>query len=291
MESGKKRCHSVSASSGIVFTDAAKARNQRGANRENSLLIRNLRNRERWVDISAAIDEDRRWEAAEDATRKGEAPPQYDHPPRQCVWDGCRRGLPEKLYRFSRARHGKDRWVLAYQGRDDLLNRELTPEQAAYWILRINGYALPPDLGSITTATTDDAYPRLRPDWRPGPEPPTGRKPPVVLGGPDDPVWVWGKEKDPLPPAEFRVLKALVEATAKGRRLSMDCLHTATKDKDGNKVEDPVGALKRLRRRDADWESVIHMAESPGRGYGLRDKPPTPTQKNLQNHPRRPTVG
>jgi hypothetical protein len=100
---------------------------------------------------------------------------------------------------------------------------------------------------------------------------------PVVLKGPDDSVFVFGKEKDPLPPAQYRVIKALVEARSQGRRLSKDRLVAATKDEHGDCVEDPVGALKRLRRRDPDWESVIDMAGRPGRGYGLKDRPPTPT--------------
>jgi hypothetical protein len=126
----------------------------------------------------------------------------------------------------------------------------------------------------------------------PPPPPPKDGLKPVELGGLDDPAFVWGEEKAPLPPAEYHVIKALVEARAKGQRLSTDRLRTATKDEDGNIVEDPVGALKRLRRRrDADWKSVIDMAGSPGRGYGLKDKPPTPTQKNRETRPRRPRRG
>jgi hypothetical protein len=99
---------------------------------------------------------------------------------------------------------------------------------------------------------------------------------PVALGGPDDNVFVWGKEKDPLPPAQYRVVKALVEARKKGTRLSKDVLRRATKDGQGDCVEDPVGALERLFRRDKDWRDVIDMAKVPGRGYGLKDKPPRP---------------
>jgi hypothetical protein len=195
MSSGKKRRRSVSASSGIIATDRAEGFNQRGANPENWRLFIDLKNRTQGFDISAPIDEDRKWRAVEDAKRKGEAPPQYDPPPRQCVWDGCKLDRPaEKLYRLSRARRRGDRWVLDYPGRDDLLGRELTTQEAAYWIRRINRYALPPDLGSITTATTDDAYPRLDPARRPGPEPPTrsdGRE----LPAPDS-------TDDPSDPAE-----------------------------------------------------------------------------------------
>jgi hypothetical protein len=114
---------------------------------------------------------------------------------------------------------------------------------------------------------------------------------PVVLGGPDDKVIVWGEVKDRLPRAQYRVLKALVEAHAKGERLSTDSLRNATKDGKGNVVEDPMGALKRLRKRDADFGNLIDMAKDSGRGYGLNDRPPTPTQKNPVSHPRRPRGG
>jgi hypothetical protein len=95
---------------------------------------------------------------------------------------------------------------------------------------------------------------------------------PVVLAGPDKEVIVWGKRKPPLPPAQYRVIKALAEAHAKGERLSKDMLSTRTKDDDGNSVEDPVGALKRLIH-DPVWQQVIDMAGIPGRGYGLNDPP------------------
>jgi hypothetical protein len=98
-------------------------------------------------------------------------------------------------------------------------------------------------------------------------EPPTSK--PVVLGGADDDVFVCGKKKAPLPPAQYKVVKALVEANEKGERVSKDSLYSRAK------VDDPIGALKRLIRRDADWAGVIDMARLAGRGYGLRDCPPT----------------
>jgi hypothetical protein len=120
--------------------------------------------------------------------------------------------------------------------------------------------------------------------------PPEKTAEPVILDGPDDPVFVWGKEKDPLTPDQYRVVKALVEVHAKKKRLSQDVLRLATIDADGNVVEDPLGVLKRLRRDD-DWKNAIDMAGKPRRGYGLKDKPPTPTQRNRQPHPRRPRGG
>jgi hypothetical protein len=115
---------------------------------------------------------------------------------------------------------------------------------------------------------------------------------PVVLGGPDDPVFVWGKDQGRLPPAEYRVIRALVKAREERKRLHTDSLRNATKDEQGHAVDDAVGALERLlKRKGSDWGSVIDMAGVPGRGYGLKDWPPTPTQKNPISRPRRPRGG
>jgi hypothetical protein len=103
---------------------------------------------------------------------------------------------------------------------------------------------------------------------------------PIVLRGPDDDVVVCGKRKDPLPPAQYRVIKALVDAKANEERLTVEALRNRTTDEKGNPVEDPLGALKRLRNRDRDWKRIIDMAGVRGRGYGLKDCPPTYTQKN-----------
>jgi hypothetical protein len=73
------------------------------------------------------------------------------------------------------------------------------------------------------------------------------------------------------------VVKTLVEAKTKDERLAIDEIRSRTKDKRGNVVEDPLGAIKRLMRRDPEWEQVIDMAETPGRGYSLKDCPPTST--------------
>jgi hypothetical protein len=124
--------------------------------------------------------------------------------------------------------------------------------------------------------------------------PPSVSKPkaPVEIRGPDDDVLLWKKNKGRLPRAEYYVVKALVEVHARGERLSIDKLRTATKDGEGNVVEDPLGALKRLRQRDDDWKNVIDMAGMRGRGYGLNDKPLSQhTHKNPPKHPRRPTKG
>jgi hypothetical protein len=124
-------------------------------------------------DISVPIAENRRWEAVEEAKRKGEKPLQYDPPPRQCVWPTRRSDRPgETLYRIAGARRRRDRWVLCFEGQGGRLNRELTREAAAHWLRRINEYALPPGL-HITRRSTDADFPRLRPDWRPASKPST----------------------------------------------------------------------------------------------------------------------
>ena len=179
----------------------------------------------------------------------------------------------------------------------DWIDRELSQEDAALWF-RLNRHDPPKWLEPVPIRDpSQDPASRLNREWRlqasdlPGSEsqPEATYEPPVVLAGPDDEVIVWGKRKPPLPPAQYRVIKALVEA--KEERLSKDMLCNRTKDKNGNTVEDPVGALKRLRKRDPDWRKVIDMAGMPGRGYSLRDRPPTSTQKSPEIHPRRPRGG
>jgi hypothetical protein len=182
-----------------------------------------------------------------------------------------------------------------------LLGRELCHKDASFWFA-LKEIKPPPPLKKLvpTPDPSQDPTSRLNRDWKPAvvdlptqqsvskvnlqqevspdsAEAPVPRDPPVVLANPDEPVLVWGKKKPPLPPAQYRVVKALVKAKASGERLSKDELCSRTKDAKGNVVEDPVGALKRLRSRDPDWRNVIDMAETPGRGYSLRDHPPTPT--------------
>jgi len=113
--------------------------------------------------------------------------------------------------------------------------------------------------------------------------------PPVALNGPDGEVIVWGKPMGVLPDAEYRVVKALVDAYALEQPLSMSELRNRTKDARGNVVEDPVGALKRLRAKAPVWKQAIGMSGKARRGYKLiarrpalhppkPNKPPTKTQ-------------
>jgi hypothetical protein len=103
------------------------------------------------------------------------------------------------------------------------------------------------------------------------------------LGNPEEDVIVLGKNVGQLPDAEYRVIKALVDAHAKGKRLPLETLRNRTKDDHGNKVEDPRGALRRLRKKDdTSWGKVICMSGKQRRGYGLTaepNKPPTKPNK------------
>jgi len=101
--------------------------------------------------------------------------------------------------------------------------------------------------------------------------------PPVRLNGPDEKVILWGKPKPRLAPAQYAVVKLLVEAYNTEERLSKSQLENRAKDGRGNTIEDPVGALERLCRKDRDWRQAIDMAKVAGRGYQLNDRPGAPT--------------
>jgi hypothetical protein len=164
----------------------------------------------------------------------------------------------------------EDEWCSGGKIRSQIIYREVTTETAN---------RLRASVGADLSIGEPGPRPLLGnpPEKKENGPPDPSRDAPVMLGGPDDNVIVWGKEKAPLPPAQYRVVKALVEAHAKGERLSKDSLFAHTKDANKNAVEDPVGALERLRRRDKDWRAVIDMARISGRGYGLKTRPPTPT--------------
>ncbi len=107
---------------------------------------------------------------------------------------------------------------------------------------------------------------------------------PVWLSGPDENVILWGKPKPPLPPAQYGVVKALVEAHAANERLSKTQLEKRAKDERGNPIEDPVGALERLSKKDSDWKQAIDMAKVAGRGYCLNDRPRAPISTHDTAH-------
>ncbi len=104
--------------------------------------------------------------------------------------------------------------------------------------------------------------------------------PPVELNGPDEEVIVCGIAVGRLPDAEYRVIRVLLDAYTKGERLSEATLRNRTKDAQGNKVEDPVGALKRLRKKkNTPWPHAIEMSGRTRRGYTLKPRPDKPPDK------------
>jgi hypothetical protein len=87
-------------------------------------------------------------------------------------------------------------------------------------------------------------------DWRQS-------KPPVVLAdNPTGPVLVRGKQKSPLSPSKYRIVKTLLNAWPGG--IAKDQLAT------DSRCSVPHKELKELRDSDADWRSVIVL---PGRGH------------------------
>jgi hypothetical protein len=79
------------------------------------------------------------------------------------------------LHSFLDERGHDYRFVLAFVAQEGVPNRELTREEATYW-LKIIGREIPSDLRHIATFTTDD-YPRLRSDWLPSSRPVTPTEP------------------------------------------------------------------------------------------------------------------
>jgi hypothetical protein len=101
---------------------------------------------------------------------------------------------------------------------------------------------------------------------------------PVVLVSQDEAPIVRGTEKPILTPTQYRVVKALVAAFPE--RLAGDSLARKSE------VEDPVGAIDRLRR-DKDWEMVLSKPGQAHGGYGIVAKP-RKTQKSPETRPRKP---
>jgi hypothetical protein len=88
------------------------------------------------------------------------------------------------------------------------------------------------------------------------------KRPTVLLGGPQDSPTVNGKTKDPLTPAKYVVVRALMEAGEAG--LSMDEL----KRRSGK--QDAVKHLRDLRDQDGAWKQAIIMAGQPWDRYRIR---------------------
>jgi hypothetical protein len=93
-------------------------------------------------------------------------------------------------------------------------------------------------------------------------EPSPDQREPVILGKPEARPVVLGKEKPPLSPKHYQVVKALVDAAGKLTK-------TQLVKKSG--CGDSVGILHRLAEMDPDWKEVI---EFPGEawqgGYSIK---------------------
>jgi hypothetical protein len=94
------------------------------------------------------------------------------------------------------------------------------------------------------------------------PLPPTSKDdPPIILLGPDDLVFVQGKRKPALTPAEYDVINVLLNAGSGG--LSLDNLAKESGHSAPHKI------LTGLRKKDPDWAKVIIMPGVPWRRYQL----------------------
>jgi hypothetical protein len=110
---------------------------------------------------------------------------------------------------------------------------------------------------------------------------PEALAPPIILGGEDDDPVVCGRTKERLTPAQYRVVKTLLDAFPE--RLSGDNLARKSN------VEDPIGVIDRLCR-DEDWAAVLFKPGKAHGGYGINARPrmPRKTEKNRETRPRKP---
>jgi hypothetical protein len=92
-------------------------------------------------------------------------------------------------------------------------------------------------------------------------EPATPTGPRVVLGKCSDAPIVNGKKKVPLTPAQYDVVKALLDAGENG--LTKDLLDRNSKHGDARKI------LARIANKDDDWKGVIHFPGITGGRYRI----------------------
>ena len=85
-------------------------------------------------------------------------------------------------------------------------------------------------------------------------------KPPIRLLGPDQPVFVLGREKS-LTPSQYNVIQTLEEAWP--GRLDKRQLAYKSGHMDARRI------LSCLAKDDDDWNRVISFPEKTGGGYGL----------------------
>jgi hypothetical protein len=114
-----------------------------------------------------------------------------------------------------------------------------------------------PGLFEISPAITEAASAIERPGT------PVAASKEVILFGRDQPPSVSGTTKsDMLTTAQYDTIRAMIEAGADG--LTKDQLI----EKSGR--GDPRGILRRLSKKDPDWDRVIRFARKTGRRYRIR---------------------
>ena len=86
-------------------------------------------------------------------------------------------------------------------------------------------------------------------------------EPAIQLNGPNEPLFVCGREKGKLIQTQFNVVKVLLEAGPEG--LSKDALVAKSS------VTDAVNCLKRLHKKDSDWGKAILLPAKAWGGYRI----------------------
>ncbi len=94
------------------------------------------------------------------------------------------------------------------------------------------------------------------------PNKPVAQSTEVMLFGRADNPWVKGKEKQPLTPAQYDVVMALIQAGDSG--LTKDRLNAKSRHGDARKI------MKRLADSDPDWKAVLLLPGKTGRRYRIR---------------------
>jgi hypothetical protein len=136
----------------------------------------------------------------------------------------------------------------------------------------------PTDRTETHRRTAEPAAPQLEGESKP----PHALGCPIVLGGADDDPIVCGRAKERLTPAQYRVVKVLVDDFPERR--SGDSLALKSE------VGDPIGVIDRLSR-DEEWAALLSKPGKAHGGYGINAKPQKPrkTQKNPEKPRKAPT--
>ncbi len=151
--------------------------------------------------------------------------------------------------------------------------RILSAQEAADWFGDDPELAPPKLRDSFQLYPTSSAYQSVIPADRPPSQGAISQAdthgPQVVLRGATDGPIVLGKERPRLTPAQYQVVKTLIDAFPD--RLSKDEL------KGKSKVGDPIKVIDRLAKKDKDWAVVLYKPGQPHGGYGIVLYPPTKT--------------